>query len=389
MNRRQILRIAGGGFIAVATASTLSACNGDMPPEAIAAWQPPADSLEIRRWAISHALLAPHAHNLQSWLVDLDTPDTIVLRMDMKRLLPETDPLSRQLVISQGTFIEVLDLAARQRGYRTEVEMFPDGEYSAKAPDTRPTARIRLVREPRVQADPLFAQVFRRHTNRGVYETRAPEAAALKALQASVAGLPVTLGWVTSADEAALARHRQIAMDAWRAEMVTPRTLLESYHVLRIGPKEIVEHRDGIALNTPMVRAITALGLFDRTKASAADSLEIKEQLERFNMAMATTPACIWLSSDRNDRSTQLQTGRAYVRLQLAATGQGLSMHPLSQALQEYPEQAPHYKAIHQQVGATKLGQTVQMWTRLGYGEATGPSPRRGLEAHLVKAVPQ
>lgn len=389
MNRRQILRIAGGGFIAVATASTLSACNGDMPPEAIAAWQPPADSLEIRRWAISHALLAPHAHNLQSWLVDLDTPDTIVLRMDMKRLLPETDPLSRQLVISQGTFIEVLDLAARQRGYRTEVEMFPDGEYSAKAPDTRPTARIRLVREPRVQADPLFAQVFRRHTNRGVYETRAPEAAALKALQASVAGLPVTLGWVTSADEAALARHRQIAMDAWRAEMVTPRTLLESYHVLRIGPKEIVEHRDGIAINTPIVRAITALGLFDRTKASAADSLEIKEQLERFNTAMATTPACIWLSSDRNDRSTQLQTGRAYVRLQLAATGQGLSMHPLSQALQEYPEQAPHYKAIHQQVGATKLGQTVQMWTRLGYGEATGPSPRLGLEAHLVKAVPQ
>jgi nitroreductase len=381
-----MLRIGGGGFIAAATLTTLTACDSSLPAEAIAAWQPPADSLDIRRWVLSHALLAPHAHNLQSWLVDLDTPDTIVLRMDMSRLLPETDPLSRQLVISQGTFIEVLDLAARQRGYRTEVLMFPEGEYSAQAPDTRPTARIRLVRDAQVRPDPLFAQVFRRHTHKGVYETRTPDAAALQAVRDSVKGLPVMLGLVTRGEYAAMARHAQIAMDAWRIELVTPRTLLESYHVLRIGPKEIAQHRDGISLNSPMVRALNALGLFDRTKASAPDSSEIKGQLERFNAAIASTPAYFWLSTERNDRITQLQTGRAYVRAQLAATAQGLSMHPLSQALQEYPEQKPLYQAVHQLIGAAERGQTVQMWTRLGHAPAIGPAPRRGLEAHLVKA---
>ena len=386
MDRRHILRIAGGGFIAAATLTTLTACDSSLPAEAIAAWQPPADSLDIRRWVLSHALLAPHAHNLQSWLVDLDTPDTIVLRMNMSRLLPETDPLSRQLVISQGTFIEVLDLAARQRGYRTEVLMFPEGEYSAQAPDTRPTARIRLVRDAQVRPDPLFAQVFRRHTHKGVYETRTPDAAALQAVRDSVKGLPVMLGLVTRGEDAAMARHAQIAMDAWRTELVTPRTLLESYHVLRIGPKEIAQHRDGISLNSPMARALNALGLFDRTKASAPDSSEIKGQLERFNAAIASTPAYFWLSTERNDRITQLQTGRAYVRAQLAATAQGLSMHPLSQALQEYPEQKPLYQAVHQLIGAAERGQTVQMWTRLGHAPAIGPAPRRGLEAHLVKA---
>ena len=383
MNRRHILRIAGGGFIAAATVSSLTACDSSMPPEAIAAWNPPADSLDIRRWVLSHALLAPHAHNLQSWLVDLDTQDTIVLRMDMTRLLPETDPLSRQLVISQGTFIEVLDLAARQRGYHTEVTPFPEGEFSAQAPDTRPTARIRLVRDAQVQPDPLFAQVFKRHTHKGVYEARMPDAAALQAIRESVKGLPVTLGMVNRGVEPAMARHAQIAMDAWRTELVTPRTLLESYHVLRIGPKEIAQHRDGISLNSPMVRALNALGLFDRTKASAPDSSEIKGQLERFNAAIASTPAYFWLSTEHNDRTTQLQTGRAYVRAQLAATAQGLSMHPLSQALQEYPEQAPHYKAVHDLLGAADRRHTVQMWTRLGYGPSIGPAPRRGLEAHL------
>jgi hypothetical protein len=384
VNRRHIVRIAGGGFIAAATMTTLSGCSTDMPPEAIVAWQAPAESLDIRRWVLSHALLAPHAHNLQSWLVDLDSSDTIVLRMDLKRLLPETDPLSRQLVISQGTFIEVLDLAARQRGYRTELTPFPEGEFSATAPDNRPTARIRLVRDVQVQPDPLFAQVFKRHTHRGVYEARTPDAAALQAVRESVKGLPVTLGMVTRGEVSTMARHAQIAMDAWRTELVTPRTLLESYHVLRIGPKEIAQHRDGISLNSPMVRALTALGLFDRTQASAPDSAEIKGQLERFNAGIASTPAYFWLSTEHNDRTTQLLAGRAYVRAQLAATAQGLSMHPLSQALQEYPEQAPHFKAVHQLLGAAERGHTVQMWTRLGYGPAIGPSPRRGLEAHLV-----
>lgn len=387
MNRRQMLRIAGGGFICAATLTTLTACDSSMPPEAIAAWNPPDNNLDIRRWALSHALLAPHAHNLQSWLVDLDAPETIVLRMDMTRLLPETDPLSRQLVISQGTFIEVLDLAARQRGYRTEVTMFPEGEYSVQAPDTRPTARIRLVRDAQVRPDPLFAQVFRRHTHKGVYETRTPDAIALQAVRASVKGLPVSLGIITRAEEAAMARHAQIAMDAWRTELVTPRTLLESYHLLRIGPREIAQHRDGISLNSLMVRALNALGLFDRTQASAPDSSEIKGQLDRFNAAIASTPAYLWLSTERNDRSTQLLAGRAYVRAQLAATAQGLSMHPLSQALQEYPEQKPHYQAVHQLLGAAERGYTVQMWTRLGHAPAIGPAPRRGLEAHLVKGT--
>ena len=385
MNRRQILRIAGGGFVAAATLPGLTGCNSAMPAAAIAAWQAPADNLDLRRWVLSHALLAPHAHNLQSWLVDLSEPDTILLRMDMQRLLPETDPLSRQSVISQGTFIEVLDLAARQRGYRTEVTPFPEGAYSPETPDTRPTARIRLVRDAAVQPDPLFTQVFRRHTNRGAYEPRAPEAAALKALQDSTTGLPVTLGWVTREQEATMARHRQIAMDAWRTELVTPRTLLESYKVLRIGPKEIAEHRDGIALNTPFVRAMTALGLFDRTQASAADSSELKDQIDKFNTRIAGTPAYVWLNTRGNDRVTQLLAGRAYVRVQLAATAHGLSMHPLSQALQEYPEQATHYQAAQALMGGA--GQTVQMWTRLGYASEPGvPSPRRGLPAHLTAA---
>ena len=385
MNKRQFLRIAGGGVIAAATLSSLPGCSSAMPPEAVAAWQLPPPDMDIRRWALSHALLAPHAHNLQSWLVDLDTPDTIVLRMDLRRLLPDTDPWSRQLVISQGTFLELLDMAAKQRGYRADITLFPEGEFDAKAPDGRPTARIRLVADAAVQPDPLFAHIFHRHTHRGQYESRIPDADARQALADSVKGLPVKLGLVT-ADEPSMQPHRQIAMDAWRIEMQTPRTLLESYKVLRVGPQEIAQHRDGISINTPMLRGLVALGLFDRSKPSEPDSSAVKGQISDFNEKMASTPACVWLSTADNTRTTQMLAGRAYVRLQLAATALGLRMHPLSQALQEYPEQANNYKAIHQLLAGTDTGATVQMWTRLGYAPQAYPAPRRGLQAHLDKA---
>ena len=385
MNKRQFLRIAGGGVIAAATLSSLPGCSSALPPEAIAAWQPPANDLDIRRWALSHALLAPHAHNLQSWLVNLDTPETIVLRMDLQRLLPETDPWSRQLVISQGTFLELLDMAAKQRGYRAETTLFPEGEFDAKAPDGRPTVSIRLVKDDAVKADPLFAQIFHRHTHRGTYDNRIPNADARQALADSVNGFPVKFGLVT-ADEASMAQHRQIAMDAWRIEMQTSRTLLESYKVLRVGPQEIAQYRDGISINTPMVRSLVALGLFDRSKPSDPDSSAVKGQISDFNEKMATTPACVWLSTSDNSRATQMLCGRAYVRLQLAATALGLRMHPLSQALQEYPEQAQNFKAIHQLLGGKDGADTVQMWTRLGYAPDAGPAPRRGLQAHLEKA---
>ena len=385
MNKRQFLRISGGGLIAAATLSSLPGCSTDLPPEAIAAWRPPAADMDIRRWAISHALLAPHAHNLQSWLVDLDTPDTIVLRLDLRRLLPETDPWSRQLVISQGTFLELLQMAANERGYRADISMFPQGEFDAKTPDSRPTALIRLAKDDGVKADPLFAHIFNRHTHRGVYENRIPNAQARQTLADSVKGFPVQLGLVTS-EEASMQQHRAIAMDAWRIEMQTPHTLLESYKVLRVGPQEIAQHRDGISLNTPMVRGLVALNLFDRSKPSEPDSFAIKGQISEFNDKMSTTPACVWLSTSDNSRRTQMLCGRAYVRLQLAATALGLRMHPLSQALQEYPEQSNNYKAIHELLVGKDSTATVQMWTRLGYAPVGSPSPRRGLQAHFTSA---
>ncbi|MEO8021780.1 twin-arginine translocation pathway signal protein [Polaromonas sp.] len=386
LNRRNFVRLAGGGVVLGASAG-LAGCSAELPLEAVAAWRgPAADVVDVRRWILSYAILAPHSHNLQSWLVDLRQPDEITLYCDLTRLLPETDPLSRQIMMSQGTFLELLDLAARQKGLRADIALFPQGEFGPAALDTRPVARIRLSPDAAVKPDPLFAHILMRRTNREAYEPREPAPAAVQAIATSVAPHPVRTGFVGPAQPDALQKHRAIASEAWRIELVTPRTILESFKVLRVGPREIAEHRDGLSNNTPMVRALTALGLFDRSKAPGPDDTATTGQIKDFNTKIATTPAFFWMVTEGNDRKTQVNAGRAYARAQLAATAQGLSMQPLSQALQEYPEQARPYADIHALLQAPPPRYTVQMWARLGYAPVVGPAPRRGVEAHLIKA---
>jgi hypothetical protein len=383
MDRRNFIRLVGGGIV-LAAGTSLAGCSRAYPPEAIAAWNGPGAQSDPRRWILAYAILAPHSHNLQSWQADLRVPGEIVLRCDPKRLLPETDPFSRQIMMSHGTFLELLDIAARERGLRAEIALFPEGEFGPERIDGRPLARIRLAPDAGVAKDPLFAQILARRTNREAYDARRPVSPeAWKAMaDAAVAGPALRFGH--AGDAPALAQQRAIAAEAWRIELVTPRTMLESYKVLRVGAAEVAQHRDGLSLMDPMVVAITRLGLFDRSQAPAPDDFAVRSQIEDFNAKLASTPAFLWLVTQGNDRRTQVEAGRAYARVQLAATAHGVAMQPLSQALQEYPEQAGPYAAIHTLLGAQRPGETVQMWARVGHAPPVQPAPRRGVDAIVV-----
>lgn len=195
---------------------------------------------------------------------------------------------------------------------------------------------------------------------------------------------PVNFGHVDAGEADALRRHRAIAAEAWRIELVTPRTILESYKWLRVGSSEIARHRDGLSLMDPAVVWLSRFGLFDRSKAPGPNDFATTSQISAFNQKLDSTPAFLWMLTADNSRKTQVDAGRAYMRVQLAATAHGVVMHPLQQALQEYPEQARTHAEIRRLVGASEPSQTVQMWARVGFAPSVEPAPRRGLTAHLL-----
>lgn len=99
MQRRNFIRLVGGGTITaatLATTATLTGCGSSAFPEAaVEAWQGPGIEADPRRRALAYAITAPNPHNLQPWLVDLRQPDTIIVKTDPQRVLAETDPYGR------------------------------------------------------------------------------------------------------------------------------------------------------------------------------------------------------------------------------------------------------------------------------------------------------
>ena len=71
-----------------------------------------------------------------------------------------TDPYSRQIMMSHGTFLELLDIAARERGLTAEITLFPEGAFGSEQLDQRPGgtnpagARCGGEEGPAVRADP-------------------------------------------------------------------------------------------------------------------------------------------------------------------------------------------------------------------------------------------
>lgn len=383
VSRRGFIRMAGGGAILAAGGIALARCDR-MPSEAIVAWRGPgAGETDLRKRLISYAMLAPNPHNRQPWLVDLKTPGRIVLHCDTTRLLPATDPYSRQIMIGHGTFLELLDQAASAAGYRADIRTFPKGEFPAERVDARPVAEIALTKDASRKTDPLFAQVLKRRTNRETFDLERPLApGAARALAAVAIDPAVRLTVATNSVR--VAALRRLAIDGLIKEIRTPHTFEESIELMRIGASEIAQHRDGISIHGPMMWWLKQFGMLDKAELRDPTSQSFEVGLDMARDQGGTAMAFAWLTTADNARTTQLKAGRAYVRLHLKATELGLAKQPMSQLLQEYKEMKPLQGAFLKTVGA-QPGETVQMLARLGYAAPPGPAPRRPL-SDLIKA---
>jgi len=378
MNRRNFIRTIGGtGLVIAAGGLGLASCD-QMPASAIAAWEGPPESLGLREWMLSYAMLAPNPHNMQPWLVDLSAPNEMMLYVDQERVLPETDPFGRQVVIGQGTFLELLDIAAKEKGIRLDIELFPMGEpaMDSLAIADKPVARITLTEDASITKDPLFAQITHRRSNKEGYRPEFLTAADRQALTTLTLNEGEKIGFATSAETAK--PLQEFAREAVLKEMQTPRTLKESIDRARIGADEIAANPDGVDLHGPLFWWLKRLGMMTREAALTPGTPAYQGGMDYAMGWVDGTFNMGWLVTPGNSRKAQVNAGRSYVRLNLMATAQGIAMHPVSQVLQEYPEMQEIQTAFLRHLGIAPE-ETVQMFYRLGYQDNVSPSPRRKL----------
>ena len=234
VSRRQILTVGG---VSIALVGVGIAAGRSLHSDLSVAQRPwnnlGEDLGDPRLNALSYAILAPNPHNRQPWVVDLTQPDALTLYADLDRLLPETDPLNRQIVIGLGAFLEALRQAAAEQGLRLETSFFPEGEPQPVL-DRRPVAHVKFITDNSVQHDPLFANIPHRRTVRTPFDkNKTVSADTFATLNGVLRGSDGYFEWVS--DSQNVSSIKELCRQSWLVETNTPRAHHESTKLMRFG----------------------------------------------------------------------------------------------------------------------------------------------------------
>lgn len=388
MNRRNFINITGLGMGSIALSSSLISCAGPTSDEDFGWNGPDENEKDIRLQVLAYAILCPNPHNKQPWIIRFTGPNSFKLYVDPDRLLPETDPIYRQIHIGQGTFIETLAIAATGLGYKAKIDYFPEGMYGNTELLDKPIASIELIQKTDLNKDPLFNALLLRHSNKREYDNYRLSAAELNSLRGAHQGRSeYKLTVIDSPTDKskmvkALIRAMQIEVGNTRRDM-------ETIKMFRFNDDEARKYRDGFGVaqaGMSGLKKFVAETFFLSREQVEKDPTEFGQQaVDMTEQTSESTSTFAWLSSAGNSRLDQVKIGRDYGRMNLQTTLMGLAQHPLSQVLQEYDDMLDLQDEFKQSFNIPK-SETVQMLFRLGKAEPVVHGPRR-LVTQIVKST--
>ncbi|KGY13013.1 twin-arginine translocation pathway signal protein [Vibrio tubiashii] len=375
MNRRRFIKIIGASCVVLAAPTIVT---HQLSPSDDLKLRPTHTYDDIRKTLLSYAMLSANPHNTQAWKVALPRKDTILLYVDPDRLLPETDPIYRQIHIGQGAFIESLVIAASHFGIGVHIDYFPQGEYDNQSLESKPVASITLISEPTIAADPLFHYLNARQSTKTPYAAEAIPRQQLNYLNQTTNNSTFQLRFVDAASD-----NGKMSDFLTRSMIIEEQNIsrsLETISMFRFNDEEMVTQRDGFGLAqngvTGTKRWITERLFISREQAEADPQSFGKEGIKLTQEVANNAPHFGLLISDSNSRLDQIKAGRIYQRTNLVTASIGLVQHPMSQILQEYQDMLP-LQAEFKKHYEIQPKQTVQMLFRLGNAPLTPPSPRR------------
>ncbi|SBV93118.1 conserved exported hypothetical protein [uncultured Eubacteriales bacterium] len=335
-------------------------------------------------------LLAASGHNMQPWKIELDKADPMVfyLYADSSRMTKEVDPYARQMVVSQGTFLEYVAVSGKKEGWSTDISFFPNGNYDEKnlahSMDTLPVAKITLSKA-QPQNDPLYDAAFLPDTNRGTYQPEKLSSAQISSLESLSSGNGVFIKVVQDADN--LRKIGGYAMQSATIEAGVRHVMDESSAIFRANESQKEQYRYGFSVEgqgTSGIMKPILQGLLTLLPSLNTGEAASRIFIDSTRTSVDNTPAYVMIVTSGNSRLAQVESGMLYSRLVLTGHTLGLAMQPLSQTLEEYPEMSAPYTEFKQAYAPE--GGTVQMLFRVGKPAKVAPlSMRRDVMELIIK----
>ncbi|MDR2870153.1 MAG: hypothetical protein LBV04_06870 [Deferribacteraceae bacterium] len=316
---------------------------------------------------IYYASLAPSGHNTQPWLVEIEAGEfrlqgRMTVRLDSSRALPAVDPTLRETCISIGAFIENLVRAFDAYGYSTELSFNEQLDASAENPIVVEIVYAQTASHlPRIQALELMAK---RHSDKSEYLDKPICTSSLAQLSGQFPELSCYEKGSTGFDWLKTA-----TLDANIVQAADLAKRAELAQWLRFSDEEATEKADGLPAEQLGLSGIIKTLYYWTTDRESAQSDKFAQQgVDMAKNALDHCAAFFVLTGGSGSYEAVL-TGRRVQAFWLAATELGISLGPMSQALEEILWASK----IDSELG---LEQPAQMLFRAGYVENYGENNR-------------
>ena len=371
------------GVLLSASVFASLACSEKNPEEKVSARKPDPDDFESPALkAIAYGMSAPNPHNTQAWKFRLVNDQEFFFYADEKRLLPATDPTTRQIHIGCGCFLGAMRVGMSSKGYAADIHLLPEGEYGLRETGTKPVALVKLDTSKNAEQDPLSGFLQTRRTNRLAYSGYMISNADFQAILSATKPGYCAIRLVRED----IAAHLDIHYQGMEVESKTYATYEESRIWFRENDERIAQERDGINLPAGGTTGISKWviekiirGLDPKTWHSPSS---IEKHLSGYQKKIISTSALVQFITPTNTQTAWLEAGMDYIRFQLAAAQAGYYLHPLSQVLQEYKEMVT-LRTRYEALCGISAPEKMQMVVRIGKAKLPFESYRRDVKSTL------
>jgi hypothetical protein len=319
--------------------------------------------------AIAIGLHAPSAHNTQPWKFKLINNKEALLFIDENKLLLATDPLTRQIHISGGCFLEALSIGCSALGFKANIELLVDGNYTIEKIGKMPIAKISLQETKEVSKHLLWNFIFQRRMNRTNYTGELITNAEFNIIKNDCGNLNSNIHFVN--EPSAMKPYAAIFKEAMAVESKTLVTNEETRRMFRFSDRAAFKHRDGITFDgngLTGIKKMLAQAFTKNTTESWNSPSIVSKGLKKFDKTIDTAKGFVMLVTQENNFKSQIETGRDLYKLCLALTKSNMYMHPLNQANEEFVEMQNLSKNLDSLVGIANT-QKIQIIARIGRGE--------------------
>ncbi|ATV27885.1 nitroreductase [Prevotella intermedia] len=317
------------------------------------------------QFMIEYATKAPSGHNTQPWLFKIGESE-IDIYPNFAKSLPAVDADNRELFVSLGCATENLCIAAKQKGYKSEIAIADDG-----------VVRVKLSKDTNENAgSPLFSQIAVRQTNRSVYNGKMIPDDSIDVLQKMTVEPAVGIYFYKNGTT----EYNAIAEMVYAGnslQMNDKRFKAELQQWMRYNKKHQNTTQDGLSyavFGAPNVPFFIA-------KLVMSKAINEKTQNKNDRKKIASSSHLVLFTTKDNTIEQWINLGRTLERVLLRATQMGIANAYLNQPNEE--------RNISVEL-ANALGMETEHPTillRIGYGKKMPYSLRRDISTCILPNV--